>query len=101
MPTTRVTVVTGASSGIGRATAAVLAGNGFRVIGTSRNPDTIPDTDRLPGIDYRPLDLTDHDSLEQFVSTLDTVDVLVNNAGESQAGPLADLPGDAVARLFQ
>ncbi len=101
MPTTRVAVVTGASSGIGRATAAALVGHGFRVIGTSRNPDTIPDRDRLPGIDYRPLDLTDHDSVQRFVSTLDIVDVLVNNAGESQAGPLADLPGDAVTRLFQ
>ncbi|WP_280363663.1 SDR family oxidoreductase [Nocardia wallacei] len=101
MPSTRIAVVTGASSGIGRATAAALADHGFRVIGTSRNPDTIPDGDRVPGIDYRALDLTDDDSVQRFVSTLDTVDVLVNNAGESQAGPLADLPGDAVNRLFQ
>ncbi|MBF6258007.1 SDR family oxidoreductase [Nocardia farcinica] len=101
MSTTRIAVVTGASSGIGRATAAALSDHGYRVIGTSRNPHAVPDRDLLPGIDYRPLDLTDHDSIQQFVSTLDDVDVLVNNAGESQAGPLTDLPDDAVARLFQ
>ncbi|NKY60854.1 SDR family oxidoreductase [Nocardia flavorosea] len=101
MPTTRTAVVTGASSGIGRATAATLSAHGYRVIGTSRNPDTILDEHRIPGIDYRPLDLTDHDSVQQFTSAVDTVDVLVNNAGESQAGPLAELPDDAVTRLFQ
>ncbi|MDR7166718.1 short-subunit dehydrogenase [Nocardia kruczakiae] len=101
MPTTRTAVVTGASSGIGRATAAALSDNGFRVIGTSRDPDTIPATHRVAGVDYRPLDLTDHDSIQRFAGTLDTVDVLVNNAGESQAGPLAELPENAVARLFQ
>ena len=42
MPTTRTALVTGASSGIGRATAQLLMDRGHRVLGTSRNPDTIP-----------------------------------------------------------
>ncbi|MBL1074238.1 SDR family oxidoreductase [Nocardia sp. 2] len=98
---TRTVVVTGASSGIGRAAAAAFAARGHKVIGTSRNPETIPDADRLPGIEYRALDLTDRESVTRFVNELGAVDVLVNNAGESQAGPLAELPGDAIERLFQ
>ncbi|QLY27583.1 SDR family oxidoreductase [Nocardia huaxiensis] len=103
---TRTVVVTGASSGIGRATAAAFAARGHKVIGTSRNPDTIPEADRVPGIEYRALDLTDRASIAHFVNglgvnELGAVDVLINNAGESQAGPLAELPGEAVERLFQ
>ncbi|MFD8249856.1 SDR family oxidoreductase [Nocardia sp. NPDC059691] len=97
----RVAVITGASSGIGKATAAALAGRGYRVIGTSRNPDAIGSDAVLPGVEYRALDLTDPASIEAFAAGLDHVDVLVNNAGESQAGPLAELPTDAVERLFQ
>ncbi|NKY25425.1 SDR family oxidoreductase [Nocardia gamkensis] len=97
----RVAVVTGASSGIGKATAAALAGRGYRVIGTSRNPATIGSDAVVPGVEYRALDLTDPSSIAAFAAGLDQVDVLVNNAGESQAGPLAELPTDAVERLFQ
>ncbi|WP_040782561.1 SDR family oxidoreductase [Nocardia pneumoniae] len=97
----RVAVVTGASSGIGKATAAALAARGYQVIGTSRNPGTIGADAAVPGVEYRALDLTDKSSIEAFAAGLGQVDVLVNNAGESQAGPLAELPGDAVERLFQ
>ncbi|MFI9503540.1 SDR family oxidoreductase [Nocardia sp. NPDC052566] len=98
---TRIAVVTGASSGIGRATAEALVARGYQVIGTSRDPEKIEEGNRIAGVDYRALDLTDHDSVERFAAGLDTVDVLVNNAGESQAGPLAELPTAAVERLFQ
>ncbi|WP_330181461.1 SDR family oxidoreductase [Nocardia sp. NBC_01503] len=98
---TRTVVVTGASSGIGKATAAAFAAKGDKVIGTSRNPDSIDAADRVPGVDYRALDLTDSASIERFVADLGGVDVLINNAGESQAGPLAELPRDAIERLFQ
>lgn len=94
-------VVTGASSGIGKATAAALVARGYKVIGTSRNPDSIADGDRLAGVDYRALDLTDDASIDAFTAGLGPVDVLINNAGESQAGPLAELPREAIARLFR
>ncbi|MGW4245965.1 SDR family oxidoreductase [Nocardia sp. NPDC004722] len=99
--TTRTVVVTGASSGIGKATAAAFAARGHKVIGTSRNPDTLPEADRVPGVEYRALDLTDRASIDRFATELGAIDVLINNAGESQAGPLAELPGDAIERLFQ
>ncbi|MEV4234726.1 MULTISPECIES: SDR family oxidoreductase [unclassified Nocardia] len=98
---TRLAVVTGASSGIGKATAAALVARGFQVIGTSRNPESIAAADRVADVDYRALDLTDAESIAEFVDGLDGVDVLINNAGESQAGPLAELPTAAVERLFQ
>lgn len=94
-------VVTGASSGIGKAVAATLRDRGYQVIGTSRKPDAVAPESVLPDVDYRALDLTDPHSIASFAEGLGDVDVLVNNAGESQAGPLEELPTDAVERLFR
>lgn len=98
---TKTALVTGASSGIGRATARLLVERGYRVIGTSRNPESIAESARIPGVEYRALDLTDVAGIEEFGARLEAVDVLVNNAGESQSGPLEELPRDALLRLFQ
>ena len=94
-------VVTGASSGIGKAVAATLRDRGYQVIGTSRKPDAAAPDSLVAGVDYRALDLTDPKSIDSFAEGLDVVDVLVNNAGESQAGPLEELPADAIDRLFR
>jgi NAD(P)-dependent dehydrogenase (short-subunit alcohol dehydrogenase family) len=94
-------LVTGASSGIGLEVARALRDAGFTVVGTSRNPERIPAGARLAGIDYLPLDLGDRASIAACAAAAGAVDVLVNNAGESQSGPLEDLPLDAVDRLFQ
>lgn len=100
----RTALVTGASSGIGRATAELLLERGYQVIGTSRHPDRIAADERVDGVRYRPLDLSDHTAIDGFVDALradgQTIDVLVNNAGESQSGPLEDLPMPALQRLF-
>ncbi len=100
----RTALVTGASSGIGRATAQFLVDRGHSVVGTSRNPDKIPDADRVEGVRYRALDLRDAASIDGFAGALAAedvhVDILVNNAGESQSGPLEDLPLGALERLF-
>ncbi|WP_293819654.1 SDR family oxidoreductase, partial [uncultured Corynebacterium sp.] len=105
-----VAIVTGASSGIGRATVAALAElktsagsyTPDRIIGTSRNPDSI--TDPIDGVEYLPLDLEDPASIDEFTTralALGPPTVLVNNAGESQSGPLEELPDDALHRLFE
>ncbi|MEV4138426.1 SDR family oxidoreductase [Dactylosporangium sp. NPDC049742] len=95
----RTALVTGASSGIGKATAAALAARGYRVIGTSRHPASVQDPPE--GVELLPLDLEDDASIEALAAAAGQVDVLVNNAGESQNGPFEDLPGDALRRLFQ
>ncbi|MCX2971722.1 MULTISPECIES: SDR family oxidoreductase [Streptomyces] len=92
-------MVTGASSGIGAAVAAALVRRGYRVHGTSRDPAGLADP--VPGVAYLPLDLADPASIERCAASAGAVDVLVNNAGESQSGPLEELPMDAVRRLFE
>ena len=79
----------------------LLAQKGYRVLGTSRNPDTVPADKRLPGVEYLALDLADRDSVIACAQAAGQVDIVVNNAGESQSGPLEELPADAVDRLFQ
>ncbi|WP_017540289.1 SDR family oxidoreductase [Nocardiopsis halophila] len=99
MPLQRTALVTGASSGIGRAVAHLLLSRGYRVFGTSRSPDAV--TDPVPGVEYLALDLSDDDSIAACAKAAGEVDVLVNNAGESQSGPIEELPRDALERLFQ
>ncbi len=105
MNTSRTALVTGASSGIGLATAKRLLDRGYQVYGTSRNPETVPDSARPEGLRYRALDLRDKSSIDGFAGALYAedihVDILVNNAGESQSGPLEEIPLGALERIFQ
>lgn len=93
-------LVTGGTSGIGAALVRKLADRGCTVLTTSRDPERIPQSERIPGVRYLQLDLADLDSVESLGAELGTVDVLVNNAGESQSGPFEELPSDAIDRLF-
>ena len=61
--TARTALVTGATSGIGYETAKLLAQKGYRVLGTSRNPDTVPADKRIAGVEYLALDPADRDSV--------------------------------------
>jgi short-subunit dehydrogenase len=99
MASRRVALVTGASSGIGAAVAEALVARGWQVFGTSRSPESVKE--RIPGVEYLALDLTDDASIEACAAAAGDVDVLVNNAGESQSGPLEELPMEAVERLFR
>ncbi|WP_394432056.1 SDR family oxidoreductase [Streptomyces sp. SGAir0957] len=92
-------LVTGASSGIGAAVAAALVRRGYRVYGTSRDPEKVKSP--VSGVTYLALDLADESSIEACAAAAGAVDVLINNAGESQSGPFEELPMDAVRRLFQ
>ena len=88
-----VFLVTGCSSGIGRAIAAEAHGEGHRVFATARNRDSLAD---LPGVEALALDLTDSGSIrraaEETVSRAGRIDVLVNNAGYGQMGTVEDVP---------
>lgn len=77
----KIAVVTGASSGIGAATARQLARQGYHVALGARRVDRIKALAAEIGGDGRQLDVTDEESVARFVDGLDTVHVLVNNAG--------------------
>ncbi|MET3803160.1 short-subunit dehydrogenase [Nakamurella sp. UYEF19] len=99
--TARTVLVTGASSGIGRATAEAFVARGYTVVGTSRDPAAIAEENRVDGVEYIPLDLRVPASIEALPSLVGEIDILINNAGESQCGPLEDLPTATVEDLFQ
>src|SRR3954464_10137770 len=81
-----VAIVTGASGGIGEATARALHAAGYRVFGTSRRA---PAT-RSPGIEYLVGDVTSEESVQATVGEVltkaDRIDLLVNNAGVGLVG---------------
>lgn len=101
--TQKTVLVTGASSGIGRATAMCLAADGHHVVVTGRRPDRLADV--VAGISSvggsaqaLPLDVTDRSNFRDVVDTIGqergSLDVLVNNAGVMLLSRLAALAVD-------
>lgn len=101
MPDPKVVVITGASSGIGAATARLLAENGYRVFGGARTPGRVHS---MPGVEFGTLDVTDDASVDSFIgwvlSETGKIDVLVNNAGISLLGPVENTSIDEAAAVF-
>ncbi|MCF8781626.1 SDR family NAD(P)-dependent oxidoreductase [Rhodococcus ruber] len=90
-PDSRVAVVTGASSGIGEASARTLAAQGFHVVVGARRVDRIEKLAEEIGGTALELDVTDEDSVTAFTTVLPRVDVLVNNAGGAKGmAPVAE-----------
>lgn len=79
--TQRVAVVTGASSGIGEATAEVLVDQGFHVYVGARRIERLRRLAQCIDATALPLDVTSEDSVRDFAAAVERVDVLVNNAG--------------------
>jgi NAD(P)-dependent dehydrogenase (short-subunit alcohol dehydrogenase family) len=102
--TSRTVLVTGCSTGIGRATAERLARGGHTVYATARRPESIADLEAA-GCRTLALDVTDEDSMQAAVRAVEeaegAVGVLVNNAGYSQSGAVETVPMDDVRRQFE
>jgi NADP-dependent 3-hydroxy acid dehydrogenase YdfG len=97
----RVAVVTGASSGIGAATAERLAADGFDLVLAARRVDRLTALAERIGGRAVQLDVTDPTSVEAFAAGLDRVDVLVNNAGGAfDAAEVADADLDSWQRTY-
>jgi NADP-dependent 3-hydroxy acid dehydrogenase YdfG len=97
----RVVLLTGASSGIGQATAELLAARGHRVFGGARSAST---TRLLAGVEPVTLDVRDEGSVKACVedvrSRADRIDVLINNAGMNLVGAVEETSIGQAQALF-
>ncbi len=99
----RPVLITGCSTGIGRATAERLADEGYNVHATARSPEAIEDL-AARGMKTHALDVTDEGSMEAAVTEVEKdgpVGGLVNNAGYSQSGAIETIPMQSVRRQFE
>ena len=94
--------LTGASSGIGRATAEALSRDAHEVWGTSRDPGRVP---TLPNLHPVRLDLRDRASIDEAFQLArreaGELDVVINNAGSGHFGPAEHLTADALREQFE
>lgn len=97
-------LITGASSGIGKATAKYFQAQGWNVIATMRSPDKETDLKALDNVLVTALDVTDEASITAAVAEgLDrfgAIDALINNAGYGAYGPLEAFSMDRIRRQF-
>ncbi|MEM9687349.1 MAG: SDR family oxidoreductase [Bacteroidota bacterium] len=97
----KVVLITGGSSGIGKATATMLSKKGFTVYGTSRNPDNATPVGPFQLLQ---LDVSDETSVNNAVATVlekeGKIDVLVNNAGIGITGAIEETPHEELHKAF-
>jgi short-subunit dehydrogenase len=97
----KVVLITGGSSGIGKAIGEYLHGKNYKVYGTSRNPDRFTEDFPFPLLQ---LDVTDAHSIKACLALLHekeaSLDVLINNAGVGITGPLEETPTEEMHKAF-
>lgn len=98
-----VVLITGASSGIGKATAKLLLAKGYKVYAGARRVENLKELEYLGGV-IMPLDVTDEDSLRKAVEMVmegsGRLDILINNAGYGAHGAIEDVPLAEARRQF-
>jgi len=97
-------LITGASSGIGKATAALFQAKGWNVAATMRAPEKETELSSLENVLVSRLDVLDLDSIQQAIEggieKFGKIDVLLNNAGYGAYGPLEAFPRENMIRQF-
>lgn len=97
----KVILITGGSSGIGKAVGEFLHHKGFTVYGTSRNPERIATSI----FSLVQLDVRNFESIQKAVSEIITktgrLDVVINNAGVGITGPLEEIPTEEIKNNFE
>lgn len=91
-------LITGCSTGIGRATAVELAERGYDVVATARRSETLSDLDVAQKLS---LDVDDADSVQAAFEAAGEIDVLVNNAAWGVIGPVETIPLDQVRAMYE
>ena len=101
---TKTVLITGTSSGLGRATARLFHAQGWNVIATMRAPEAETELTRLDRVLVARLDVQDAASIRAAVDAgiarFGRIDALVNNAGYGAYGPLEATPFDKIRRQF-
>ena len=105
MSPSKTILITGASIGIGRATAELFQSRGWNVVATMRKPDAGKDLVALPNVLVTKLDVTDQSSIDAAISAaiarFGSIDVLVNNAGYGLYGILEATSIDQIRQQFE
>lgn len=97
-------LITGASSGIGKATAIHFQQKGWNVIATMRTPEKETELNKLENVQLERLDVLDLESIDQAIkngiSSFGKIDAIVNNAGYGAYGPLESFPRENIIKQF-
>ena len=97
-------LITGASSGIGKATALRFQSEGWNVVATMRDPSAGRDLEQLDRVTVSRLDVTDASTIDAAIATavdrFGPIDVLLNNAGYGAYGPLEAFSTERIRRQF-
>ena len=98
---TKVVLITGASSGIGKSIGTFLHNKGFVVYGTSRNPERVTNS-TFPLL---PLDVRNTESInatvQKIIQLSGRLDVVINNAGVGITGPIEEIPSQEIKNNFE
>ncbi|MEI6412123.1 MAG: SDR family oxidoreductase [Bacteroidota bacterium] len=97
----KIIFITGASTGLGRATALLFAEKGWNVIATMRKPEAETELGATPNITLLPLDVTNPEQIKETVQKAlasGPVDVVFNNAGYGLVGPLEGISDEQLVR---
>ena len=99
----KVALITGCSSGIGKSLAEEAQRRGFIVYATARKPESLQALRQKNTYTLR-LDITEQDSIQEAIAIIQEqsgrIDYLINNAGQSLFGPLAEIPLEKVTQLL-
>ena len=97
-------LITGASSGVGKATAKLFQNKGWNIVATMRSPDQEQELTKLDNVLVTRLDVTDDDSIksaiDEGINKFGKIDVLLNNAGYGAFGPLEAFEKSRIEKQF-
>lgn len=106
----KVVLVTGASRGFGRALALEFSAAGAHVLAVGRDRDALKETVALAsertstsGVSIEPvvLNVCDEPAVTRFIDSLDTLDILINNAGIARISPLLETPTETLREILE